>query len=154
MDLDEVVTYVITDSNKIDTPITINPTVMVTKDPPYPQILAETGIIPQPEYGFLKELKKFHIRIPLLQAIKDVPIYTKIVRDLCVKKLGNKPKDPVTIHMIGKLSELMTGQPILTKYNDPGNYIVTVYIDEKPISNTLIDLGVSINVMTKRSSPL
>lgn len=50
---------------------------------------------------------------------------------------------------MGKLSELMIGQPLLTKYNDRGNPIVIVYIDDKPIPNTLIDLGVAIKVMTK-----
>ena len=80
----------------------INPTVMVTKDPPYPQRLAKTEMIPQPEFNFLKELTKLHRRIPLLQAIKDVPIYAKIVRDLCVKKPITKPKDPISIHVMGK----------------------------------------------------
>lgn len=150
MDLNEIVTPITGDSNKIDTPITINPTVIVTKDPPYPQRLVETGMIPQLEFDFLEELKKLHIRIPLLQSIKDVPIYAKKVRNLCVKKHGRKPKDPVTIHVMGKLLELMTGQPLLTKYNDPWNPTVIVYIDEKPISNTLIDLGATINVMTNK----
>ena len=50
---------------------------------------------------------------------------------------------------MGKLSELMNNQPILTNYNDPGNPIVTVYINENLITNTLIDLGETINVMNK-----
>lgn len=87
--------------------------------------------------------------IPLLQAIKDVPIYQKIVRDLCVKKPGRKPKDPITIHVMGKLSYLMTCQSLLTKYNDLGNPTLSIYIDETPIPNTLIDLGATINVINK-----
>lgn len=106
-------------------------------------------MIPQPESDFLKELKKIHIRIPFLQAIKDVPIYVKTVRYLYIKKLGRKPKDPVTIHVMGKLSELMTSQPLLVKYNDPGNPTATIYIDGNPIENTSINLGTTINVMTK-----
>lgn len=51
--------------------------------------------------------------------------------------------------MLGKLSELMSAQPLLTKYNDPRNPMVTIYINDQPISNTLIELGVAINVMTK-----
>lgn len=50
---------------------------------------------------------------------------------------------------MGKLSELMTAQPLLTKYNDPGNLMVTIYINDHPIDNTLIDIVDSINVMTK-----
>lgn len=60
-------------------------------------------MIPQPESNFLKDLKNLCIRVPLLQAIKDVPIYVKIVRDLCVKKPIRNPKDCVTIHVMGKL---------------------------------------------------
>lgn len=41
-------------------------------------------------------------------SLKEVPIYAKEVRDLCIKKPGRKPKDPATIHVMGKLSELMS----------------------------------------------
>lgn len=84
-----------------------------------------------------------------MQAIKDVPIYVKRVRDPCVGKPGRKHKDPATIHVMGKLLELMTGQPPLTKYNNPRNPKVIVYIDEVSIPNTLNYLGEAINVMTK-----
>lgn len=106
-------------------------------------------MISEPEYDFLRELKNLRIRIPLLQAIKDLPIYVKIVSDACIRKPGRKPKDPITIHVMGKLLELMTGLSTLTKYNDLGSPIVTVYIDEMPIPNTLIDLEATINVMNK-----
>lgn len=95
------------------------------------------------------ELQNLHVQIPLLQALKEVPIYAKTIRDLCIKKPGRKPKDPTTIHVMGKLFEFMTDQPLLTKYNDLGNPMVTFYIDDQPITNTLIDLGAIINVMTK-----
>lgn len=103
----------------------------------------------QPEYDFLRELQNLHVWIPLLQALKEAPIYAKTVRYFCIKKPGRKPKDPATVHVMGKLSELMSSQPLLTKYNDPGNPTITIYINDQPIANTLIYLGVSINVMTK-----
>jgi len=84
-----------------------------------------------------------------LQALKEVPIYAKTVRDLCIKKPGRKPKDLATIHVMGNLSELMSSQHLLTKYHDPGNSTVTIYINDQPIANALIDLGATINVMTK-----
>ena len=52
----------------------------------------------------LGELKNIYVKIPLLQALHDVPIYAKTVRDLVVKKLGRNPKDPPTMHVVGKLS--------------------------------------------------
>ena len=75
-----------------------------------------------------------------------MPIYAKIVRDICVKIPGRKPKDPDTIHVMGKFSNIIIDQPLLTKYNDPGNPTVTVHIDNNPITNTLIDLGAVITL--------
>ena len=42
--------------------------------------------------------------------MKDVPIYARTIRDLCLKWPGRKPKDPTTIHVLGKLSDLMLGR--------------------------------------------
>ena len=53
--------------------------------------------------------------------MKDVPIYAKIVRYLGLKRPGRKPKDPPTIHFLGKLSDLMLGKDAPVKYDDLGN---------------------------------
>jgi hypothetical protein len=94
------------------------------------------------------------VKIPLLQAIKDVPIYAKTVRDPCVKRPGRKPRDPPTIQVLGKLSELMMGKTTLVKYDDHGNPTVTVHIGKMIIPNTLIDMGVAINIITKETTEL
>ena len=88
------------------------------------------------------------MNIPLLQALHDVPICAKTIRDLFVKKPRRKPKDPPTVHVVGKLSELMMGRCPLDKYDDPSNPTITVYIGQIQIPNVLVDLGTSINVMT------
>jgi hypothetical protein len=49
----------------------------------------------------MEELQNVCVKIPLFQAIKDILIYSKIVKELCIMKLGRKPKDPPTIHVIG-----------------------------------------------------
>ena len=95
-----------------------------------------------------------YVKIPLLQAIRDIPIYSKAIRDVCVKKPGRKPKDPPTMYVMGRLSELLQGKTPLLKYGDPGNPTVTVQIDLVFISNTLVDLGVVINIMTSESLKL
>ena len=84
----------------------------------------------QPRFNLLGELKNIYVNIPLSQALHDVPIYTKTVRDLVVKKPGRKPKDPPTVHVPGKLFELMMTRTPLAKYGDPGNLTVTVYIGQ------------------------
>ena len=88
------------------------------------------------------------VKIPLLQAIKDVPIYTKAIRDLCIKKPGRKHKDPPTIHLVGQISDYLSEDPPVPKYANPGNPVVTIGIHNTLIGNTLIDLGAAINIMT------
>jgi hypothetical protein len=87
----------------------------------------------------------------LFQEIKDVPIYAKVVQELCLRKPGRKKKDPKIVHVIGKLVDLMMGNIFMTKYVYPGSLIVNVHINNISIPNTLIDLGVDINVMTKET---
>ena len=83
--------------------------------------------------------------------MKDVPIYARTVRELCLKRLGRKPKDPPTIHVLGKLSYLMLGKDMHVKYDDPGNPMLTIQINKIDLPNTLVDLGATINVMTART---
>ena len=97
------------------------------------------------------ELKNLYVKISLLQAIQDIPIYAKAIRDVCVKKPGRKPKDPPTVYVMGRLLELLSEKTPLVKYGDPGNPTVIVQIDLVSISNTLLDLGVAINLMTSET---
>jgi hypothetical protein len=84
-------------------------------------------------------------KIPLLQDIKDIPIYAKIIRDIFLKKPGRKKKEPPLVQVVGKLSEFISEMPY--KYNDLGNLVVTVEINGISLPNTLIDLGAEVNVI-------
>ena len=53
--------------------------------------------------------------------------------------------------MVGQLSDLMLGKVIFPKYLDPGSLVVDVHIDDFIVPNTLIDLGVAINIMTEET---
>ena len=84
----------------------------------------------QPQFNLLGELKKLYVKIPLLQALHDVPIYAKTFQDLCVRKPGRKPRDPPTVHVLEKISELIMGKTLLAKYDDHGNPTVIVHIGD------------------------
>ena len=58
-------------------------------------------------------------------AIKDVLIYTKYIRELCLKKSGMNQKDPPTVHVIGKLENLIIGKTFLKKYLEYGKEITS-----------------------------
>ena len=117
--------------------------------PPFPERLTATTQPNPEEDELLGELKQLCVKIPLLQAIKDVPIYNKLVKEKCFKHLGRRKKDASTINVIAQLSDLMLGQVICPKYLDPGSPVVDVHINGTIIPHTLIDLGAAINVMTR-----
>jgi hypothetical protein len=100
-----------------------------------------------PSFNLLGELKNLHVKIPLLQVIRDVPIYANTLRDLCIKKPRMKPRDPLIVHVVGELSELMLGKTPPIKYGDPGNPTITFKIGQTFIPDVLVDLGVIINIM-------
>jgi hypothetical protein len=120
----------------------------IMKVPPYPDRLVIEKPTTRLEFDILNELKNICVKIPLLQAIKDIPIYSKVVKELCIKKPGRKQNDPPTVHLVGGISEYISEQPNLAKYGNLGNLVVTITIKEVSIGNTLIDLGATINVMT------
>jgi hypothetical protein len=70
------------------------------------------------------------------------------MRDLYIKRTGKKPRDPLTVHIVGELSKRMLGKTPPIKYGDPGNPTVTVKIGETFISHVLVDLGATINIMS------
>ena len=83
-----------------------------------------------------------------MQNIKDIPIYRKEIKELCLNKIYIKKKHPPTIHVIGNLAGVMSNIVFVEKYVDPRTPMVTITINNFSISKTLIDLGATINVMT------
>lgn len=100
-------------------------------------------------FDILDQLKHICVKIPLFQAIKDVPIYGKEIKEACLKNPGRKNKDPTTVHVVGQLVDIMLGKVTVPKYTDPGSLVVGVVINGIQIRNALIELGGAINVMTK-----
>ena len=77
-----------------------------------------------PEFDILDELKNSYVKIPLLQEIKDIPIYEKTIKELCIKKNGRRKRDPPTIQVISRLVNLMSTKTTIEKYLpwDPYGY--------------------------------
>ncbi len=84
-----------------------------------------------PLYNLTTKLRNVRVKIPLLQALKDILIYAKTVRELCLKNPGRKRKDPSTIHLIGESVDLIIKNNLAMKYIDPGNPIVSMHINGK-----------------------
>eukprot|EP00253_Pinus_taeda_P013839 PITA_13839 len=135
------------------TPIAEQPASSST--PPFPERLQiDKGVekkILLPDYDFLDELKNVCINIPLLQAIKEIPIIAKTIKELSLKRPGRKPRDTRKIHLVGKIANIMMGKVSMQKYVDPGSPIVKTTINGVEIPNTLIDLGAAINIISRQT---
>ena len=89
----------------------------MTQTPPYPERLIQQKIpISLHEFDILDELKNTYVKIPLLRAIKDILIYAKTIKELCIKKSGRRKRDPPTIQVIGSLASLMSTNTTIEKY--------------------------------------
>ena len=97
----------------------------------------------------LDELNNIYIKFPLFQAIKEIPIYNKFIKDSCMKKLGRKTEGSPTMNVVEILTDLMLGKHTIPKYSDLGSPIVDVHINKTLIPRSLVDLRVAINIMTK-----
>ena len=79
--------------------------------------------------------------------MRDVPIYANTLGEYCDKNPKKKSREPLTIHVMGKLLDFMMGKVMPVKYGDLRNPILTVKINGVEIPNVLVDLGVAINVI-------
>jgi len=80
--------------------------------------------------------------------MQDVRIYAKTIREYCSKRPGKKTKDPLTIHVMGRLFNIMLGKAMPVKYGDLGNPILIVQINGVDIPNVGVYLGTAINIIT------
>jgi hypothetical protein len=79
-----------------------------TNPSPYPErLLVKKYEVPL-GHNLETKLRNICVNIPLLQAIKDIPIYANIVRDLCIKNPGRKRKKSYVIQVVGQLSEFIS----------------------------------------------
>jgi hypothetical protein len=117
--------------------------------PSFPEILMIAKSTLYPKFYIVGELKNLYIKIPLLLALQHIPIYAKMIKEICGRNLFIKIKNPLsTAHVVGALSDLILGRHEPIKYADPGNSIVIVHIQGCSLPNTLVDLGEVINILT------
>jgi len=84
------------------------------------------------------------INVPLLDAIQQVPLYAKFLKDMRIKK--RKTNVPKKVFLATNISELLSG-PISIKYKDPDCPTIDCMIGQIEISCALLDLRASINLL-------
>jgi len=92
----------------------------------------------------LEMFNQVKINVTLLDAIQQVPLYAKFLKDMCTKK--RKTNMPKKVLLTTNISELLSGS-IPIKYKDPDCPTIACTIGQTEISRALIDLEASINLL-------
>ena len=87
---------------------------------------------------------KVQVNIPLLDTIKQVPRYTKFLKELCTNKRKLKGDDKVRV---GENVSTVLNRKLLQKYKDPGAFTIPCTIGKTRFKKAMLNLGASINVM-------
>jgi len=96
---------------------------------------------------FLETFRKVEVKIPLLDAIKQIPRYAKLLKDLCTHKRSLKWNEKVNMgrNVSALIEKLVAAIPEICK--DPGTFTIPCIIGSYRFENAMLDLGSSINVM-------
>ncbi|XP_060965156.1 uncharacterized protein LOC133034143 [Cannabis sativa] len=111
---------------------------------PFPCALRPVGKIPENRAELLEHLTQVKINLPLLHIIKQVPAYAKIIKDLCTAKRKHHVKK--TAFLTEQVSAVIE-QKTPPKYKDPGCPTISCQIGTHEVSQALLDLGASVNLM-------
>ena len=114
-----------------------------TPPPPFPQALkSKKKAINQAE--ILEVLRQVKVNIPLLDMIKQVSTYKKILKDLCTVKRGlNVDKKAFLPEQVSAIIQCKTQ----VKYKDPGCPTISVNIGGTCVEKALLDLEAIVNLL-------
>ncbi|XP_070049616.1 uncharacterized protein [Nicotiana tomentosiformis] len=92
----------------------------------------------------MEMLKQIQVNIPLIDALREMPGYAKMMKDLMSHKFDFQNLSTVTLTQT--CSAVVT-RPIAEKLSDPGSFTIPCTIDSYAFTKVLCDLGASINLM-------
>ncbi|XP_058765799.1 uncharacterized protein LOC131639312 [Vicia villosa] len=94
---------------------------------------------------FLKLFKKLEINIPFAEALEQMPIYAKFMKDIISMKRSIEAEP---ILLIETCSAILQGLKIPVKKKDRGVVTIPCTIGDRSFKKALIDLGASVSLMT------
>jgi hypothetical protein len=92
----------------------------------------------------LKHLHQVKVNLPLLHIIKQMPLYAKVIKDLCIVKRKYHVKK--TAFLIEQISAIIQHK-VPPKYKDPGCPTISCTIKDYMIELALLDLRASVNLL-------
>ena len=93
---------------------------------------------------FLNTFKKLELYIPFAEALTEMPIYAKYLKDIITNK--RRWDDNQTMELIETCNSVITHK-IPTKLKDPESFTLPCVVGAQEFSRCLCDLGASINLM-------
>nr|XP_016503135.1 PREDICTED: uncharacterized protein LOC107821227 [Nicotiana tabacum] len=87
---------------------------------PFPQRLAKYQKDEQYK-KFMEMLKQIHVNIPLIDALKEMPSYAKMMKDLMSRKFDFQDLAIVTLT---ETCSVVVSRPIAEKLSDPGSFTI------------------------------
>ncbi|XP_056697859.1 uncharacterized protein [Spinacia oleracea] len=128
-----------------DTPIPKGATLLPLPTPklPYPQRFL--GKLLDDQFSkFLDVISKLHVTLSLTEALKQMPHYSRFMRDVLRGKRGCEPKE--TVQLTESCSALIQ-HSFPPKLNDPGSFSIPCSIQKLKFENALCDLGASVSIL-------
>ncbi|XP_023772380.2 uncharacterized protein LOC111921039 [Lactuca sativa] len=110
---------------------------------PFPERLVSTKK-EREESEIMQMIRKVHVNIPLLDAIKRVPRYAKFLKELCISKKKLKGNETVKV---GENISAVLQKRMPSKCKDPGVFTVPCKLGNLHVPRAMLDLGASINVL-------
>ena len=114
---------------------------------PIPAPFPQRSIPPQKvnqNFEILEVLKQVKVNIPLLDAIKKIPSYAKILKDLsAIKRKLNVHKKAFLTKQVSAI--IQNNRP--PNFKNPGCPTISCVIGNSKIEKTLLDLGASVNLL-------
>ncbi|XP_070005314.1 uncharacterized protein [Nicotiana sylvestris] len=93
---------------------------------------------------FMEMLRQIQLNIPLMDALREMPGYAKMMKDLMSQKFDFQ--DLSTVTLTQTCSAIVT-RPMAQKMSDLGSFTIPCTIGSYAFAKALCDLGASINLM-------
>jgi hypothetical protein len=93
----------------------------------------------------LEHLHQVQVNLPLLHIIKQMPLYAKVIKDLCTVKRKHHVKK---IAFLTEQVNAIIQHKVPPKYKDPGCPIISCTIGDYMIEHALLNLGASVNLLS------
>ncbi|XP_070011211.1 uncharacterized protein [Nicotiana sylvestris] len=92
----------------------------------------------------MEMLHQIQLNIPLMDALREMPGYAKMMKDLMSRKFDFQDLSTVTLT---QTCSAVVAKPMAQKMSDPGSFTIPCTIGSYAFAKALCDLGASINLM-------